>query len=49
VVARRVRLTWSVPIRVPTAVDVFGIPTEWVEADPKVVGQWDSRQWHDHP
>ena len=49
VVARRVRLTWSVPVRVPTRFDPFGNPPEWVEADPEVAGQWDSRCWRDHP
>ena len=47
VVAPRVRLTWSVPVRVPTAVDLFGNPIAWVETDPEVAGQWDPRCWRD--
>ena len=43
------RLTWSVPVRVPTAVDMFGNPTEFVEADAEVAGQWDERHWRPHP
>jgi hypothetical protein len=42
VVARRVRLTCSQPVRVPTSVDVFGNPVAWIEADPEVAGQWDA-------
>ena len=49
VVARRVRITFSVPVRVPVAFDVFGNPVEFVEADPEVAGQWDPRCWRDHP
>ena len=49
VVAPRARLTWSVAVRVPTAVDLFGNPTEYVEADPEVAGQWDSRRWRTTP
>ena len=30
------------------AFDVFGNPTEFVDADPEVAGQWDSRVWRDH-
>jgi hypothetical protein len=49
VVAPRFKLTWSVPIKVPTAVDAFGNLTEWTEMDPEVAGQWDSRVWRDYP
>ena len=49
VVAPRVKLTWSIPVRVPTAVDPFGNVTEWVECDREIAGQWDQRQWRDHP
>jgi len=48
-VAPRTKLTWSVPIRVPTAVDAFGNVTAWVECDREIAGQWDQRQWRDHP
>ena len=48
-VAPRVRLTWPVPIRVPMAVDMFGNPTAFIEADPEVAGKWDQRCWPDHP
>ena len=49
VVAPRIRLTWSVPVRVPIAVDMFGNPTEFVDADPEVARQWDTRVWRDDP
>ena len=49
VVAPRVKLTWSVPVRVPIAFDPFGNPTEFVDADPEVAPQWDTRVWRDHP
>ena len=48
VVSPRIRLTWSIPIKVPTAYDMFGNPTEWAECDPEVAGQWDPRCWSDH-
>ena len=46
VVSPRIRLTWSVPVRVPTAVDPFGNVTEWIDCDPDVAGMWDQRCWH---
>lgn len=49
VVAPRVKLSWSVPIRVPTAFDMYGNPTEFVMADPEVAGQWDDSLWHPYP
>ena len=33
-VAPRARLTWSVPVRVPVAVDDAGNVVEWLEVDP---------------
>ena len=32
-------------VRVPTAFDPFGNPTEFVETDPEVAGQWDPCCW----
>lgn len=49
VVAPRVRLTWSVPVRVPVEVDMFGNVVRWIECDPEVAGQWDPRCWRGHP
>ena len=49
VVAPRARLSWSIPVKVPTAVDACGNVTEWVECDREIAGQWDSRAWRDHP
>jgi hypothetical protein len=45
VVSPRVRLTWSVPVRVPVEVDAFGNVTHWIEVDPEIAGQWDQRVW----
>ena len=49
VVAPRVRLTWSIPVRVLVEVDAFGNVTQWVMADRDIAGQWDQRQWRDSP
>jgi hypothetical protein len=49
VVSARPRLTWSIPVKVPTAYDPFGNPTEFIEVDREVAGQWDQTQWHDSP
>jgi hypothetical protein len=49
VVAPRVKLTWSVPIKVPVEVDAFGNVTQWVQVDREIAGHWDERQWRDHP
>ncbi len=49
VVSTRVRLTWSVPVKVPVEFDIYGEPTKYVDASPDVAGQWDDRCWRDHP
>jgi hypothetical protein len=49
VVAPRVKLTWSVPVRVPLDVDAFGNVTRWLDVDREIAGHWDSRQWRDFP
>jgi hypothetical protein len=49
VVSPRIRLTWSIPVKVPTAVDPFGNVTEWIEVDREIAGQWDDRVWRDRP
>lgn len=36
-------------VRVPTDVDMFGNPTEFVECDPEASGQWDPACWRDRP
>jgi hypothetical protein len=48
VVAPRIRLTWSVPVRVPVAVDMLGNVTRWIECDREIAGHWDDRVWRDH-
>ena len=49
VVAPRIRLTWSVPVRVPAAVDPFGNVTRWIDVDREIAGHWDDRVWRDYP
>ena len=49
VVAPRVRLSWSIPVRVPVSVDPFGNVTEWIEVDREIAGQWNDGVWRDHP
>jgi hypothetical protein len=49
VVAPRVRLTWSKPVKVPTEVDPFGNVVAWVAVDREIAGHWDERVWRDHP
>src|SRR6478609_2841193 len=36
VVSPRIRLTWSIPVRVPVSVDVHGNVTEWLEVDREI-------------
>ena len=45
VVSPRVKLTWSVPVRVPVEVDALGNVTRWIECDREIAGQWDDRVW----
>ena len=49
VVSPRIRLTWSIPVRVPVETDPFGNVVKWIEADPEVAGMWDVSRWRDHP
>lgn len=49
VVAPRVKLSWSVPVRVPVEVDMLGNVTRWIECDREIAGHWDSRVWRDYP
>ena len=49
VVAPRVRLTWSIPVRVPVDVDMLGNVTRWIDVDREIAGHWDERQWRVHP
>ena len=49
VVAPRVKLTWSVPVRVPVDVDMLGNVTRWIDVDREIAGQWDDRCWRDYP
>ena len=48
VVAPRVKLTWSVPVKVPVDVDAFGNVVRWLEVDREIAGHWDDRVWRDH-
>ena len=43
VVAPRVRLTWSVSVRVPVDVDAFGNVARWIDVDREIPGHWDDR------
>ena len=36
-------------VRVPTAFDMFGNPTEFLECEPEAAGQYDPRRWRNHP
>jgi len=49
VVAPRVCLTWSIPVRVPVDVDMLGNVTRWIDVDREIAGHWDERQWRVHP
>jgi hypothetical protein len=49
VVAPRVKLTWSMPVRVPVDVDAFGNVTRWIDVDREIAGHWDDRVWRDYP
>ena len=49
VVAPRIRLTWSVPVRVPVAVDDAGNVVEWLEVDPVIAAHRADRVFRDCP
>jgi hypothetical protein len=35
------------PVRVPTAVDDWGHPTDFVDAEQEAAAHWDARQWRE--
>ena len=49
VVSPRIKLMWSVPVQIPISFDSFGNPTEFIEVDSEIAGQWDQTRWRDRP
>lgn len=36
-------------VRLPSRFDAWGRPTDFLDVDPEVAGQWDASVWHARP
>ena len=36
-------------VRVPAALDMFGNPAGFIDAEPEAAGQWDTTRWRSSP